>query len=155
MYNIVLQAWVCCGNITAAEDWMQNMRRAGMADSDSFNILIKALVRARTLDRATALMREMQDMGIRASTLTFNELLTGCVQASRFLDGMSLLEEMHVAGVRPDISTQDALIRLLNCARSVDHGFELVCETFVNTRLSALRIAELSFFLVQISTMKA
>jgi len=42
MYNTVLRAWINCGNVQAAEDWMEEMLDAGMADERSFNILIKA-----------------------------------------------------------------------------------------------------------------
>jgi hypothetical protein len=50
------------------------------------------------------------------------------VWESRLFDGISLLEDMHAARVEPDISTFNSLVRLLNSARSFEHGFGRVLQ---------------------------
>jgi len=120
MYNAVLLAWINCGNIQAAEDWMEDTRKAGMADIESFNTLIKTLVEACALDKAQSLWEQMGDAGIEPNIATFDELLNGCANDDRFSEGMALLERMRQAHMQPSTQTMDAVAKLLNGCRS--HG---------------------------------
>jgi pentatricopeptide repeat protein len=128
MYNTVLQAWINCGNIAAAEDWMEKMRKVGMVDSSSFGKLIKTFVATHQRDRASSMVEEMRDVGISPTVDIFNELLNGCAQESHFDDGLALLNEMHAEGVKPNIFTLDVLVKLLNSARNIEHSFESVVQ---------------------------
>jgi pentatricopeptide repeat protein len=132
IYNTMLRAWICCGNLAAAEHWLEDMKNAGMADCVSYNMLIEVSVRCHELNRARALMQEMEGIGIRCSVATFNLLLHGYAQDSLFMDGINLLEEMHAAGVKYNTSTKDALVRLLNSARSLGEGFDRACQILCN-----------------------
>jgi pentatricopeptide repeat protein len=127
-YNTVLQAWINCGNIAAAEDWMEKMRKVGMVDSSSFGKLIKTFVATHQRDRASSMVEEMRDVGISPTVDIFNELLNGCAQESHFDDGLALLNEMHSEGVKPNIFTLDVLVKLLNSARNIEHNFESVVQ---------------------------
>jgi pentatricopeptide repeat protein len=120
MYNIVLQAWISCGNVQAAEDWLDSMRESGMADLSSFNILIKTLVLTRALDKASALLHEMKTSGIKPDVATFTELISGYAQGSRFHEGLALLENMQRQNIEPCAVTFDAIAKLLNVCRC--HG---------------------------------
>jgi pentatricopeptide repeat protein len=116
MYNIVLRAWIGCGNMPAADDWMDQIREAGMADVDTFNTMIKFCVDNRALDKARSLLQEMQDGEIQPNVTTFNELVIGCANNSRIHEGLTLLE-MQAENVQPSSSTIEATAKLLNSTR--------------------------------------
>eukprot|EP00427_Karlodinium_veneficum_P000097 CAMPEP_0169167420 /NCGR_PEP_ID=MMETSP1015-20121227/60468_1 /TAXON_ID=342587 /ORGANISM="Karlodinium micrum, Strain CCMP2283" /LENGTH=598 /DNA_ID=CAMNT_0009240141 /DNA_START=171 /DNA_END=1965 /DNA_ORIENTATION=+ len=127
-YNTVLQAWINCGNIAAAEDWMEKMRTKGVANSISFGKLIKTFIATHQRDRATIMMKDMRDAGIAPNVGIFNELLNGCAQESHFDDGLALLNEMHAEGIKPNIYTLDVLVKLLNSARNLEKNFDSVLQ---------------------------
>jgi len=128
MYNIVLQAWIDCGNVQAAEDWMEDINEAGMTNESSFNILIKALVEARAMGKAKDVLRDMKKTGIQPGVATFDELLTGFVRASRFNESLSLLEQMHSQCVQPSSITLNNITVLMNGARKIDQGFGRISQ---------------------------
>jgi pentatricopeptide repeat protein len=117
MYNAVMQAWVKCGNVWAAENWMEETKQAGMADEKTFIILSKALFFVRDLDKARTLLNEMKEHGVTPSIAIFNELLRGFARAGLFRDGMVLLRDMGSAGLEPTAYTVDVIAMLLNTAR--------------------------------------
>jgi len=128
MYNTVLRAWINCGNVHAAEDWLEEIIEAGMADETSFNILMKALVTARAMDKAQALLQAMRDASQEPSIVTFNELLNGLAQEGLLDEGLSLLEEMHAEGVQPTCCTLDSIVKLMNSSRSIDQSCNRIHE---------------------------
>jgi len=122
MYNIVLQAWINCGNIQAAEDWMEDIKEAGMADELSFNIVIKALVKAYALDKAKDALEGMQSASVQPSSTAFDEVLGGFARESRFSDGLALVENMHAQGAQPTGATLNNIAKLMNGARNIDQS---------------------------------
>lgn len=126
MYNIVLQAWIDCGNVQAAEDWMEDIKEAGMTDKLSFDILIKALVEARALSKAKDILRDMRKAGLQPCIGTFNELLTGFVRGGRFNESLSLLDEMHAQGLQPNSITLNNITELMNGSRKITQTFERI-----------------------------
>lgn len=122
MYNIVLQAYINCGNVQAAEDWMEEVMKATMADSNSFNILIKALVQARALTKAEDCLKDMRRAGLQPCTATFNELLNGFVQEGRFHESFNLLDNMHAWGVQASNVTINTIAKLVNESRNIDQS---------------------------------
>jgi pentatricopeptide repeat protein len=122
MYNTVLAAWINSGNIQAAQDWMEQIREAGMADIVSFNALIQALVKSRALDDARVLLEQMRMADIEPTIVTFNALLSGCAQENRFHEGLSFMEEMHRQGVKPSTLALDSIVNLINGCRGYDES---------------------------------
>merc|ERR1719486_1702339 len=79
IYNTVLDACVECGDLEAAEAWMEQTKTVGMADVVSFNTLIKAHLQNENFDKARSLMEEMQKEGLQPNRVTFNELINAMV----------------------------------------------------------------------------
>jgi pentatricopeptide repeat protein len=123
MYNAVLKAWINCGNIQAAEDWMEEVKLSGQADETSFNMLLKTLVKSLALEKCPALIKEMKDIGIQPSIATYNEVLSGFAEGNHFDEGISLLEGMHAESVQPDSFTFNMIMKLLNTSRNTEHSF--------------------------------
>jgi len=118
MFNTVLQAFINCGNTQAAEDWMDEIKEAGMVDECSFNILIKALVTACTLEKANkVLMNDMKSAGVQPSISAFNEVLGGFARGGRFQEARSLLDQMPIQGLQPTSITLNIAAKLLNGLR--------------------------------------
>jgi len=124
MYNAVMDAWINSGNVQAAEDWMEDVREAGMADLVSFNTLVKALVKTRALDKALMLMEQMKEADVQPDIATFSELLSGCAHENRFREGLSLLEQMDKSGIQPSTITLDGIVKLLNGCRGQDESID-------------------------------
>jgi len=138
MYNTVLQAFVNCGNVQAAEDWMQEMKETGMADTCSFNILIKTLVTACSLGKANSILTiDAKNAGVKPSITSFNELLSGLARERRFKETCSLLEHMNIQGLRPTNSTLNAITKLINGLRDSSRGIESVEKMLRNCSFEA------------------
>jgi pentatricopeptide repeat protein len=138
MYNIVLQAWSNCGNIQAAEDWMDQALEVGLADQESFKILIGALVRARALNQAKDRLKEMQESGLQVPPEVFDDLLQGLIQEGCYDDGLALLEDMQRRSVPPTTSTKCMIFKLLNSSRKVDHSLRRMKRLLVTYDLESL-----------------
>jgi len=117
MYNTVLDACVMCGDLKAAEVWMERMKMAGMTDVVSFNTLIKAHLQNGSFDKVRLLMGMMSIQGLKPNQVTFNELINALV--SKGGDGRrkimwGVVEEMKAAEVKPNQVTMSILLKCLN-----------------------------------------
>jgi len=130
MYNTVMQAWINCGNIYEAEDMMDEMKEAGMADEESFIILVKALLRILEFEKAKKLLNDMREAAVSPSSAMYDELIRGFARNGLFNDGISLLNEMHAAGVQPTSRTRKAITDLMNHARKVNQSFANMRQIF-------------------------
>lgn len=124
MYNTVLRAWIKCGNVWAAENLMEEIKQAGLADESTFVILMKALVRVSDLGKAYALLRSMRDAGVSPGIAIFNELLRGLARGGHFDDGLPLLKEMEAAGAQPTSFTFSIITKLVNSGRHIYQRWE-------------------------------
>jgi len=117
IYNTVLDACVECRDLQAAEAWMENTKKAGMADVVSFNTLIKAHLQNKNFAKARSLMEEIKEAGLQPNRVTFNELINALVikggqsQRGQMWD---VVEEMTSAGVKPNQVTISILLKSLN-----------------------------------------
>lgn len=125
LFNTMLQAFVNCGNIQAAEDWMDEIKEAGKADETSFNIFIKALVTARTLDKANdVLMKDMRRAGVPPNVTVFSEVLGGLVRESHCTQGFTLFNQMDILGLKPTSTICNSMTKLINASRNISQGIE-------------------------------
>merc|ERR1719174_1076000 len=79
IYNTVLDACVECRDLHAAEAWMEQTKKVGMADVVSFNTLIKAHLQNKNFAKARSLMEEIKKEGLQPNRVTFNELINALV----------------------------------------------------------------------------
>jgi len=117
IYNTVLDACVECRDLNAAEEWMVQMKKAGMTDVVSFNTLIKSHLQNGNFDKARGLMEEMKKEGLQPNRVTFNELINAMVAKGgdgRRKQMWDIVEEMTVADVKPNQVTISILLKNLN-----------------------------------------
>jgi pentatricopeptide repeat protein len=117
VYNTVLLAWIKCGNVQAAEDWMEEMEESGMTDETSYNILVHGLVKACALDKAIALLRKMKAAHTITNATMLQCLLCSLSEEGRADEGISLFEEFCMADVAPTCLGLSTLVRLVNSSR--------------------------------------
>lgn len=120
MYNCVLQAHVNCGNLQAAEDWLDEMREADMADEASYQILVKALVTVSAPSKAQDLLKQMRRTGVMPKIELFNAVIGSFAQEGRLDEAISVLEEMRGEGMQLTASTFNVLVKLINGFRDND-----------------------------------
>merc|ERR1719271_1868566 len=116
IYNTVLDACVECHDLKAAEAWMEQTKKAGMADVVSFNTLIKAHLQSEKFEKARSLMEEMRKEGLQPNRVTFNELINAMVNkggAGRRNLTWDIVDEMIAAGVKPNQVTCSILLKSL------------------------------------------
>jgi pentatricopeptide repeat protein len=119
VYNSVLEACVQCHDFQAAENWMEKVKEAGMADVVSYNTLIKAHLLDRKVSKARALMEEMKQLGLQPNRVTYNELINSIIACRGSKDDMwSIVLEMRDAGIRPNQVTVSILLKHLNSQSS-------------------------------------
>merc|ERR1719446_263985 len=95
------------------------MKEAGQTDETSFSILIKALVMIRDLNKARALLHEMEE-SVSPCITTFDELLVCFARGGLFNEGISVVKHMQRVGVTPTSSTLGAITKLANSARGIN-----------------------------------
>jgi len=123
IYNTVLDACVECRDIQAAEEWMVQTKKAGMADVVSFNTLIKAYLQNEKFDKARSMMEEMRKENLQPNRVTFNELINAMVKRggeARRSDTWVIVDEMKAAGVKPNQVTCSILLKNLNISANED-----------------------------------
>merc|ERR1719183_2368928 len=117
IYNTVLDACVECRDLKAAEAWMEQTKKVGMADVVSFNTLIKAHLQNGNFEKARNLMEEMKKEDLQPNRVTFNELINAMVTKGgngRRKEMWDIVEEMKVANVKPNQVTISILLKTLN-----------------------------------------
>jgi pentatricopeptide repeat protein len=121
LYNTVLDACVECRDLRRAEELMQRMQAANVADAVSYNTLIKAYLRVEGYDKARQLMVKMAQAGSSPNHVTYNELINSLVRSdkeSRRAQVWDVVEEMKKAGVRPNRITCSILLKSLKAKSS-------------------------------------
>uniref|UniRef100_A0A7N6BQC4 Pentatricopeptide repeat domain 1 n=1 Tax=Anabas testudineus TaxID=64144 RepID=A0A7N6BQC4_ANATE len=76
-------------------------------DAAFFNSVIRRAARAGDLNGAKAVLSVMRQRNINVDVQTFGSLALGCERQS---DGLQLLKDMEVAGLRPNVQVFSALI---------------------------------------------
>merc|ERR1719191_2125055 len=130
VYNALLDAYVECQDLRAAQDVMEQTRKAGMVDVVSFNTLIKAHLQCGQFARGRALIEEMKKEGLQPNKVTFNELMNAMIDrgyAQGRAEVWSIVAEMQEADVKPNRVTCSILLKCLdanseeqNIARTMD-----------------------------------
>merc|ERR1719453_2866117 len=74
---------------------------------------------------------------MKPDEITYNSLLDGCAQNNLFDEGLKLLDQMQVEGVKPSNFTLSILVKLMNRARRLDQAFAVVADITKKYRFKA------------------
>ncbi|OJT10263.1 Pentatricopeptide repeat-containing protein, mitochondrial [Trametes pubescens] len=81
-------------------------------DVVALNVVIQAAVALQDLQRAIGTYKACAKLGVTPNLDTFNLLLLGCVDARHRELGDRLLADLKAAGIRPDETTYERMVRL-------------------------------------------
>lgn len=110
LYNAAIDACIECGSIEDAQKLMAGAVKSGVADTITYNTLVKAFLQAKRPREAREAMEAMKAAGLRPNCVTFNELLDGVVK-SGIESAWSVLDEMRASGTRPNRVTCAILLK--------------------------------------------
>lgn len=79
-------------------------------DSAVFTTLIRPLFRSRRRDEAIALLDEMQKIGVKPDTHTYNAMISGFCEENDFTAALNVMEEMPNKGCKADVLTYNVMI---------------------------------------------
>jgi len=108
--NAFLEACVECCETAAAKDTIERASTLGIADTVSYNTLLKAHLRAGDFKGARATMSSMRSIGMPPNCVTYNELLDASF-SSKSGAGWAVLDEMQDAGIQPNHVTCSILLK--------------------------------------------
>ncbi|GAQ91433.1 putative Pentatricopeptide repeat domain containing protein [Klebsormidium nitens] len=108
-YNTLMGARV---QFKVARGIFEQMLREGVTPNlRTFNVLIAAVAAIGDYEEAKTWVVRMKGMGIEPSQVTYNSLITACLNGGSGLDeALSVVEQMEDAGFFPDVVTYNILI---------------------------------------------
>lgn len=110
-FNSAVDAYIRCGNMTAARALVDDPSYAELRETRTFNILLKGLSRRGMVEKAYAVRDEMHAAGFVPNEVTQNTLIDACVRAGDFSSALRLSRDIlpgpgSVVGARPDQRNQ-------------------------------------------------
>jgi len=127
LYNAAIDACVDCRSIDEAEMVMQEATQKGVADTITYNTIIKAYVQAKRPQDAKKGVQAMRNAGLQPNCVTYNELLDSVVKVS-LEDAWPVLDEMRSIGLHPNRITCSILLKAVQ-ARTKAADVERVIDT--------------------------
>lgn len=114
-YNSILEACVKCGDVTSAEEILDQMVQTEYdiePDLISYSTVLKGYCQNGDLLKALCMFQEMKEHSLRCDELVYNTLMEGCVKADDWKAGCGLFAEMVNKGLKPSAITASILSRL-------------------------------------------
>merc|ERR1719389_147171 len=96
------------------------MKRDGVADTVSFNIMLKLLHICDRTEEAREVLKEMPAHGVQANVVTYNELCNAKVGKGDMRGAWAVVGEMKAAGLRPNSVTCSILLKSLSRSSAAD-----------------------------------
>jgi pentatricopeptide repeat protein len=160
--NIVLATGVAAGKVGEAEDFLKEAAVAQLADTISYNTILKGLAQKGLIDRATKLFETMENQSA-PNLITYNTMIDAAVRSRNVDLAWQLYDQMHrTPELQPDKCTCSTLVKALQhrpSRQQVKRVLELVtavldqCQKDLAGRLlsgvlyAALRISDLGLAL--------
>merc|ERR1719443_276246 len=119
-HNALLDACAQCRNDAQALELFAAMKRDGVADTVSFNIMVKLLHICDRPEEAREVLKEMPAHGVQANVVTYNELCNAKVGKGDMRGAWAVVGEMKAAGLRPNSVTCSILLKSLSRSSAAD-----------------------------------
>lgn len=113
LHNCFLDACVECSDLDRALAQFAEMKRLDLVDVVSYNTILKIHLRRSQVDEAQNLLLEMAACGLKASQVTYHELLNACVNVGDKNGIWRLVGEMRKADVPVTSITVSILLKSL------------------------------------------
>jgi len=126
LFNALIDCCIDGRRPEAAQGVMEEAIQAGVADTVTYNTIIKAHLLAGKTAEAKRTVQLMKTAGFQPNAVTFNELLDACIK-NAVGEVWPLLDEMKACGVKPNHITCSILLKTIK-ANSAAKNVERVLE---------------------------
>ncbi|KAL3651208.1 hypothetical protein CASFOL_004210 [Castilleja foliolosa] len=129
-YGTVIDGLCKAGNVAMAIEMLRVMekeRSCCKPNTRVYNIVIDGLCKDRMIDSAFKLFDEMSEKGISRNVVTYNALICGLCNLSRWSEVKMLMEEMIGSyKIYPDVFTYNSLVDALCKEGLVDEAEDVI-----------------------------
>lgn len=137
VYNCVLGACVCAGDLNRAKTLLQDMRGHTSPDVVSYNTLLNGYCQAGRLGCARALLEEMSREGLQPNDVSYNCLVHAAVSSgpAGFKDAWATIDLMERSGVSVDHYTLSIMMKALKSSKhpqDIQKTFSLLERSGIN-----------------------
>lgn len=120
LYNAIIDSCIDGQRADKAQEVMEEAVEAGIADTVTYNTIIKShLLHGKTAE-AQKTVQLMKNAGLQPNCVTFNELLDACIKHSSG-EVWTLLDEMKVCSVKPNHITCSILLKTIKANSSTQN----------------------------------
>ena len=98
-----------------------------------YGSVLKGFAHQKRLDRVWALYKEMLEVDVKFSIVTFNTLVDGCARCGEMGNVESILDEMEKRQIAPDVITYSTIIKGYCEANHLDQALKLVEKPSMQT----------------------
>jgi pentatricopeptide repeat protein len=159
LLNIALATGVAAGKADEAEIFLSDPRAKQIADTISYNTVLKGLAQKGRPENAFSLLAVMKQHGIWANIISYNTCIDACVRAKKMDLAWSLYGQLQqIPDLRPDKCTASTLVKALQhrpTSDDVEKVLDLVAEVvagcprdlgsrlFTGVMFAAIRLSDL------------
>lgn len=93
-----------------------------------YSTALKGFLVTRRIDKVFMVYKEMRSKSISCNTITYNTIFDACAKCSAMHHASSLLEDMKLTKIEPDIITYSTLIKGYCLEGDVDRAFRILAE---------------------------
>jgi pentatricopeptide repeat protein len=110
LYNAAIDACVECESIAEAQKVMAVAVKSGVADTITYNSMVKAFLQAGRHHEAREVVQSMKVAGLRPNIVTFNDFLDAATKTN-LENAWPVFDEMRASGSRPNRLTCSILLK--------------------------------------------
>ncbi|KAL9688561.1 hypothetical protein QQ045_032984 [Rhodiola kirilowii] len=123
--NVLLDSLVKGGSVESAAVVFSDLESEISATCQTYNIFIHGWCKARKLEEAYKVLKEMEKRGIRPDTVTYTSLIEAYCREKDFRKVEETLNEMREKGCRPSVVTYTIYVHSLGKAKQLTQSFEV------------------------------
>jgi len=128
LYNAIIDACIDGRRPEAAQEVMEEAIQVGVADTVTYNTIIKAHLIVGKRDKAQKVVQLMKTAGLSPNCVTFNEFLDACIKYD-IGEVWPMLDEMKACGVAPNHITCSILLKTIKAnstAKTVERVLDVM-----------------------------
>lgn len=127
-FNALLDACARNNAMDQVPQLMTDLKDRGLTPNlITYSTLVKGHCLRADVSSAFSVLEDMtRTTKLEPDEIMYNALIDGCAQAKLFDEGVRLLEQMQVKGIRPTNYTLSVLVKMGSLCRKLDWAFDIV-----------------------------
>jgi len=135
----VVEALVQNGSVEAGYEFIRDVSKdevcSGQINAVIYGSVLKGFAQQKKFERVWSVYKEMLDLKLEFSIVTFNTLVDACARAHDMSRIPFLLESMVAQGIEPNLITYSSILKGHCQANRLDEAFQLVDQMVQTTDL--------------------